>query len=232
MSIFTMRLHEVIGRGYDIGLRKEDYPIFDEEYREHLNRRIVDRYWNEEIGQETVEMFVFTLNRVMREIMPYYNALYESTRIDIDPALSMSVTEIIDTTDSRTASEDTAQTSTSLSNTSSKARTVNSDTPQMMLSGSGDYATSAQDTSSDADATSEASTGGQVSSMGSGEGRTERSQRGYTGSVAELIMKYRESILNVDLMVLAELEKCFMLVWNTGDQYTPGYVYGLYGGIY
>ena len=232
----TMPLHAVIERGHNIGLGPSDYPIFDESYRDHLNKIITDHYWHSDIGYETVEMFVFNINRKMREIMPYYNQLYLSTRFTFDPLLSVNVTEIIETTDSRTANESRTENSDTNSHTDSKARSVQSETPQSMLSGDMDYASSAQDTGSDSTVATTAQTGGTAATTGSGEGRTERSQRGYTGSAGTLVMQYRETLINVDLMVLADLESCFMMVWNSGDAYYPygspyGYGFGGFGGF-
>ena len=56
----------------------ENYPIYKEEHRQALNRKIIEHYWNEEIGTETPYRFKFYINRKMREIMPYYNQRWRS----------------------------------------------------------------------------------------------------------------------------------------------------------
>lgn len=53
-----------------------DYPIFDEAYRKPLNYKILAHFVNWQLGQETPALFKFTIDRKMREIMPYYNQLY------------------------------------------------------------------------------------------------------------------------------------------------------------
>lgn len=70
-----------------------DYPIFDENYREVLNRKIVRHYYFWESGFETYARFQFELNRKMNEIMPYYNKLYESELIDIKPFINQDYVE-------------------------------------------------------------------------------------------------------------------------------------------
>lgn len=62
------------GNVYDLA----PYPIFDEDHRDVLNRKIVQRYWNCEIGAETPGMFAWNLNEAMCRIMPYYNGLYRA----------------------------------------------------------------------------------------------------------------------------------------------------------
>lgn len=64
--------------GYDWGM--QDYPIFDEGYREKLNRAIYDHFRFRRIASETPAMFVFHLNRRMNEQMPNINPVYELVR--------------------------------------------------------------------------------------------------------------------------------------------------------
>lgn len=83
-------------QGYNLELNK--YPIFDESYREVLNKKIVDEYYFREIGVETPERFKHHLNHTMDMIMPYYNQLYESELLKIDPLLSFRETEQLERT--------------------------------------------------------------------------------------------------------------------------------------
>lgn len=62
-----------------------NYPIFDENYRATLNEKILRHYFFREICMETVGAWMFMLNTRMREIMPYFNKLYESERITFNP---------------------------------------------------------------------------------------------------------------------------------------------------
>src|SRR5690625_6824095 len=84
MSTFTIKLKDVLEyTDQDIGL--DTYPIFDENYRQALNDKIIDHYWNREIGQETIGMFQLAMRRKMKEVMPYYTQVYESEVIKFDP---------------------------------------------------------------------------------------------------------------------------------------------------
>jgi len=73
-TTFGPRVKDLVEYGYNLGLC--DYPIYDEAFRPVLNQLITDHFWLREIGAETVEMFVFYLNRTMREIMPIYNIIF------------------------------------------------------------------------------------------------------------------------------------------------------------
>ena len=62
-----------------------DFPIFDEEYRPVLCKKILMHYYTREIGLETIGLWKLKLETKMNEIMPYYNQLYDSCLLDIKP---------------------------------------------------------------------------------------------------------------------------------------------------
>ena len=70
-----------------------EYPIFDEKYRKVLNNKIIRHYYTREIGFETVGLWRFKLNTKMKEIMPYFNQLYESELLHFDPFLDFHYTK-------------------------------------------------------------------------------------------------------------------------------------------
>lgn len=235
MAQFTRRLSELINSGFDLGLTPLDYPIFDEAYREKLNKKIQKHYWNYEIGHETEDMFRFALNRKMNEIMPYYNQLYTSTQLTFDPLKTISYTDIANTTDhlessttdhlEGTRSENTDNTATA----NSKARNVNSETPQVKLSPDEDYASSAVDTIAQNDSSTNSTVDGSNTNDANGTanrdatGTVNRSVQGYQGlSASELLQRFRSTFLNIDMNVIKDLEELFMMVWHNGDEYSEG----------
>lgn len=62
-----------------------DFPIFDEEYRPVLCKKILMHYYTREIGLETIGLWKLKLETKLNEIMPYYNQLYDSCLLDIKP---------------------------------------------------------------------------------------------------------------------------------------------------
>ena len=64
----------VEGYGFDLGMR--DYPIFDEAYRDILNRKIQEHFWFSEFSARTPQQFIFFLNRKLNEQMPQITRLY------------------------------------------------------------------------------------------------------------------------------------------------------------
>lgn len=192
------------------------YPIFNEEYRAILNGKILDQYFNREIGTETVDNFRLNMRRKMDQIMPYYNKLYLSEKI---PYTALDTMRIHSVGDSTLKSEETSDaTNTANSETGSSGRAVSSETPQTMLSGSEDYATGATDSNS----SSEVSSSSDQTNKSNSESDTssENLVTGYQAVASDLVMRYRNSLLNIDLSVLSDIEDCFMLLLNNGDSYT------------
>lgn len=67
-----------------------DFPIFDENYRKGLCKKILKHFYVREIGMETVGLWKLMLDTRMNEIMPYYNKLYESELLKVEPLTNYS----------------------------------------------------------------------------------------------------------------------------------------------
>jgi hypothetical protein len=152
----------------------------------------------------------------MNEIMPFYNQMYLSTEVVINPLRTTDLT----TTNSLTDTQTGEQTSTSSSNSTGTghARSVSSDTPQTMLQGEEDYASGATDTNSQNATTGDGTQTNNTTATDEASGTT--TIQGYQGAASDLLMRYRESFINVDMMVINELEELFMQVWDNGDSFT------------
>ena len=62
-----------------------DFPIWDENYRLTLEKKILRHYYTREISAETVGLWKLWLEDRMNIIMPYYNKLYETTVYEFNP---------------------------------------------------------------------------------------------------------------------------------------------------
>lgn len=221
MPSFTVELWRVIEfkpdeMSLDEWLGMNEYPIFDPDYREGLNGKIRDHFMYQEIGHETIEQFRFSMRRKLNEIMPLYNELYKTTQQEFDPLSTIDIRTVSSGTQLQTS--EGAVTNETDSDIDAVSRNVSSAFPQVMLAGNKDYATSG------ADSNSQTKTTGSVSEDSSAESNavTESDSRtsGYQGNPAQLLQAYRAAILNVDMLVIAELDELFMMVWNNGDSYT------------
>lgn len=65
-----------------------DFPIFDNNYKPVLCKKILKHYYTREICEETVGLWKLRLDSRMNEIMPYFNKLYDSELISISPLVN------------------------------------------------------------------------------------------------------------------------------------------------
>lgn len=68
-----------------------DYPIFDENYKIPLEKKIIRHYYLREIGFETLGIWKLKLNDKLNEIMPYFNQLYKSELLKFNPLVDVDV---------------------------------------------------------------------------------------------------------------------------------------------
>ena len=221
MAEFTRYFKDVLDT--DPSIKSEilgNYPLYDglpEGYRASLNEKIIDHYYNHEIGMENESMFRLALKRKLNEIMPLYNEQYRISQIQFDPLQTMNIQTI-------TAQESTAtatDTSENTSKSSAESRAVASDFPQVRLSGDKDYATAAQDNISGTSADGTATTNQSSNQENTGDSKT----TGFQGNPAMMLYEYRQTLVNIDMMIINELQTLFMLIWSTGDEYTEGTPY-------
>lgn len=78
MSSYTIRLKNLLDSGFQIWDTERPFPLFSEGHRAELQKMIEDHYYMQEIGFETPQTFKHYLNTRMREIMPKYNAMFET----------------------------------------------------------------------------------------------------------------------------------------------------------
>lgn len=233
MSRYTIELRYLIEGNYDLGLK--DYPIFDESYREQLNNKIIQHYYFREIGFETEALFKNRLNQKMNEIMPYYNQMYESSKLKIDPLSTIDLEEVF-SRKSKTTGEGTSSTSGTGNNTNNFNSTDTTDygkiskfsdiaqaqtTPNEILNDK--YLTSATVDDGKDKNTNTGTNTSQTESTTSGTSTDERNldedttltRKGNNGtaSESELLNMYRETFLNIDMMIIDDLDELFLGIW-------------------
>lgn len=217
MAKYTVELGRLIESGFDLGLDK--YPIFDETYRRPLNNKILRHYWFREIGFETAELFKRYLNQTLAEIMPYYNQLYKSELIEFNPLYNVDRYENSDRkfdgkTDSTTTAIDTGHGEVKTDNTN-----VFSDTPQGQLTigniKGNVYATTASidDNLTTSDTSGSADSSGTVTA----DDLTHYAAHVYGKeagvSYSKMLQEFRETFLNIDMMIINDLKDLFMQIY-------------------
>lgn len=188
------------------------FPIFDENYRQTLETKIIKHYYTREIGFETVALWKLKLGIKLNEIMPYYNKLYKTELLDFNPLLTENITKSglrnNDSTSTHNGKE--KETNSSVTNNWN----AESDTPQGGLSGviNDNYLSYASKQNNDAN--SDRNKQSNSNNVTNNNETWEETSIGYSGrNPTELLQSYRESLLNIDMMIIAELENLFMGVW-------------------
>lgn len=87
-----------------------DFPIFDENYRLPLEKKILRHYYTREICEETVGLWKLRLEDKLNLIMPYYNKLYESELLKFNPFYDVDKTTTGDSDFKSNTNQDTSGT--------------------------------------------------------------------------------------------------------------------------
>lgn len=250
------------------------YPIFSEDYRNVLEHHILQHFYTREIAFQTVGRWKLGLQQKLNDIMPYYNNLYESQELDVDPFNNIDVTETSessgntttknnttrngtsvtagtsetnDTADGTSGSETNGTTTTNNSqNTTANRTDAFSDTPQGTLSNVDNLTyltnyrkigennnvtdTGEQTTTGNADVTTHDETNSNTNTNTQTETDSTETESGETTnsgnytktikgkntgtSYSELITAYRETFLNIDMMIIEELEELFLQIYD------------------
>ena len=208
------------------------FPIFDENYRTVLEKKILKHFYTREICEETVGLWKLRLDAKLNEIMPYYNKLYESELLEFNPLYTANLTRTkkTDHDSKRNTSNIGSVDSTSKSNGTGSGTNSNvnvdlySDTPQGSLTGveNETYLTNARKTTDTGNSSSSTtnSTTGNITNSDNGTDALKSTEdyletvKGFEGSNAsDLLMKYRDTFLNIDMMVIGDLETLFFQLW-------------------
>ena len=203
----------------------DNFPIFDESYRSVLCSKILKHYYTREISAETVGLWQLWLNTRMGEIMPYYNKLYESALLEFDP--------FKDTNYSRnhggTFTGDTVRNGRSeiyvdnsvTSNGTSNSKNLFSDTPQGAITNieNESYLTNAT-LIKDTDTNTTNTDGNSTTQNTETTGITNTDNwietivgKQSTVSYSKLLQEFRDTFLNIDVMIINDLSDLFMNLW-------------------
>lgn len=182
-----------------------DFPIFKPDYKNVLATKILKHYYTREIGYETYGLWKFKLNVRLNEIMPYFNQLYESTLLEFNPLLD------VDYTRKHEGERNKEEQGKSEGTNNTINLSVYSDTPQGSVENldNGSYMTSASKTT---DSTKDNNTSENKLKDVDSFLETVKGKMGGS-DYSEKLMKYRQTFLNIDMMVIEALSDLFINLW-------------------
>ena len=203
----------------------DNFPIFDESYRSVLCSKILKHYYTREISAETVGLWQLWLNTRMGEIMPYYNKWYESALLEFHPFKDTNYTR----NHGGTFTGDTVRNGRSeidvdnsvTSNGTSNSKNLFSDTPQGAITNieNESYLTNAT-LIKDTDTNTTNTDGNSTTQNTETTGITNTDNwietivgKQSTVSYSKLLQEFRDTFLNIDVMIINDLSDLFMNLW-------------------
>lgn len=212
-----------------------DFPIFDENYRQVLCRKILKHYYTREIAHETVGRWKLALNAKLNEIMPYYNQLYKSELLEFNPFYDVDLTRSREGSGTSNRTSNNTETNSGTSkNVSSDSSTSNtdtlnrfSDTPQNSMDTQGiadsvplttvtkvNEDNTTTNKSTDTLTRNNTKTGNGTENINNTDKyiETVKGKQG-TENYSSLLKKFRETFLNIDMMIIDDCSDCFFTLW-------------------
>ena len=194
MANYTIELRTILEN--NVNIFDFNYPIFDESYRAKFEENFINHFYYREIGFETISRFKHHLKTELNILMPYYNKLYTSQGLEQRILDNYDVTETFER------------------NVTGSKTGVNENSNKQLFSDTGRKRVDINDI--DYVSTINKETNNTTSNVN--DENNERWARTMKGNIgvqtdADAIMKYENSLKNVDLLLFEELEKLFMQIF-------------------
>ena len=202
-----------------------DYPIFDEAYRTVLQTKILKNYYMREIAHETFGLFKMRLDNQLNISMEYFNQLYESAKIQIEPLSDYKINDTMnkskkeDTTLTEKTDNNVDETISNNAEDTSNGKSIFYKYPQTAISGNTDYAT-------DMTETNESSTLKNNQTRNTENNTTKENKKSLTNTddyirtiignklpQSDLLEKYRKTFINIDEQIINSLDNLFFMLW-------------------
>ena len=210
-------------------------------FSEELYFKILSHYYFYEIGFETYGLWKAYLRNTLREIFPYYEQLYKSAELEFNPLEDVKISRIVkadktnnitkDNTNDMNKSLNKSVDTVTENNVTNTVENINakSDTPQGTLqnvkelkylssadvdNNTGTTTATITDNVTQTDIeTNKIIEKGTEQATGN-ENTTETLTGKNSGqSFSRLLAEYRETILNIDMLIIDELKELFMMIY-------------------
>lgn len=218
------KIDEIIKKSWDKIFTK-NWDIFDEKYREILCTKILKTFYTREICAETVELWKLWLDATLCAIMPYYNKLYESDLIKFDIFDNINITKKYEKklNENNKNNENSKGNIETNSNSNNNGKNINkySDTPQGGLTDieNNKYLTNVRivenedNTGTDINTNNELNTDSENKKDSLEEYIATITGKDNMKNNSDLLMDFRNTFINIDMMVIKDLEPLFFNLW-------------------
>ena len=187
-----------------------DYDFYDEVLKPIFEVKFKDYYRFHEIGFETVERFQHNLKAKLNLIMPYYKQLYETELAskDINFLLNKDLKETFIRDIEGNDTSNNVSSTVAKSDSISKESYLDNGNADLSLT---DGLTGISSNGSTGDTQSKSD----ITASNKSTEKTELISQGNIGitSSAELLQKWRDTIINIDKMIIEDCKDLFMQIY-------------------
>ena len=215
-SKYTLQLYYIY-KDDSYNLFDQPYNLYNNELKPYFEEKFFQHFMFYEIGFDNINIFKQHLISTLNDIYPKYKQLYE-TEIrcqNIDFMLNKDLKESY-VRKLNGESEGNSQATSSSDNTSnSNDLSIANDTPQNKIDDLDKYMTSASKSNSNSTNNSTSNANNTIKNKSNNTEEYELISQGNIGvtSSAELLEKWRNVLINIDLMIFKELENLFLFVF-------------------
>lgn len=215
-SKYTLQLYYIY-KDDTYNLFDQPYNLYNNELKPYFQEKFFQHFMFYEIGFDNINIFKQHLISTLNDIYPKYKQLYE-TEIrcqNIDFMLNKDLKESY-IRKLNGESEGNSQATSSSDNTSTNNDlTIANDTPQNKIDDLDKYMTSASKSNSNSTNNSTSNANNTIKNKSNNVEEYELISQGNIGvtSSAELLEKWRNVLINIDLMIFKELENLFLFVF-------------------
>ena len=192
-----------------------EFPWYsdDEQSKIDFQKLFLLRHMMDYIGQETIEQHRMFLAERLREIMPTYQQLYETTVLDMEWGKNIDVEYTGEETGTHVTNGESSRESEVTNSNTINNQSIESDNPQITIQ-TEDYAsTMSRGESTQSGSSNETSNDSSNITVNTGRSDT-RNEKGNRGlSRGNVVKEMREAIVNINQMILDECKDLFLGVW-------------------
>lgn len=212
MAKYTLELR-TIAESQNLSVFDFDYPFYDNDLKKVFEDKFIQYYYYDEIGFETIGRFKQRLRAKLNEIMPRYSQLYQTELAskDINFMLNKDLKETfireVDNTNNMTG--DSLDKVTGADNTEFKESNIGNGNATLS------YNSLTSINQNNNDFNNNKSSNSNVVNKGNEREETTLLSQGNIGitSSAELLQKWRDTIINIDQQIINECRDLFMTIF-------------------
>jgi hypothetical protein len=215
-SKYTLQLYYIY-KDDTYNLFDQPYNLYNNELKPYFQEKFFQHFMFYEIGFDNINIFKQHLISTLNDIYPKYKQLYE-TEIrcqNIDFMLNKDLKESYIRKLNGESEGNSQATSSSDNTSSSNDLSIANDTPQNKIDDLDKYMTSASKSNSNSTNNSTSNANNTIKNKSSNSEEYELISQGNIGitSSAELLEKWRNVLINIDMMMFKELENLFLFVF-------------------